>query len=607
MYIISIYSFLRSFMPYQFIELNPNILNNPKIREPQIESYKSIINYFNKQPVQEREVGIILPVGCGKSGVISLIPFALKSKKTLVIAPNLNIADQLYQNFVYSHDNIFYKKCEILKDNFPEPAEIRSDKSNLSDLEEADIVITNIQQLQGSDNKWLEKLDQNFFDLIIFDEAHHNVAETWNNLKQHFPDAKIVNLSATPKRADGQMMAGNIIYTYSIKKAIDKGYVKNLTATQLDPQSLKYVRNDGKEIEVPLEEVIRLGEEDVDFKKSIVTSEKSLNTIVDASIQKLKELREITQEKNLKIIASALNYAHCKQITAAYRAKGYTADYIHSKEDSKHNKRVLKNLNNHDLDVIVQVRKLGEGFDHPYLSVAAIFSVFTNLSPFVQFVGRIMRVIEQNKPNSPLNQGVVVYHAGSNIIGRWSDFQNFSTEDQKYIQNTFLITEHVTISSKDNADKSINNDFIDRIEITNQSSVMVTNINLIDDGLSKNAINQFNKLEQKEVIEIKATRQSTRQAQRKLLDDQIKTQTGHILSTLSEKSEAYTLDKNYVHNNYAFIKSLIDNQVNQLLSIKSNMRHEIGADKIKLALENMDNIVQEILNKLINIKNEINY
>ena len=81
MYIISIYSFLRSFMPYQFIELNPNILNNPKIREPQIESYQSIINYFNKQPVQEREVGIILPVGCGKSGVISLIPFALKSKK----------------------------------------------------------------------------------------------------------------------------------------------------------------------------------------------------------------------------------------------------------------------------------------------------------------------------------------------------------------------------------------------------------------------------------------------------------------------------------------------------------------------------------------------
>lgn len=584
-------------MPYQFIKLNPKILNNPKIRDPQIESYQSIIDYFNKQPAQEREVGIILPVGCGKSGVISLVPFALQSKKTLVIAPNLNIADQLYQNFVYSHDNIFYKKCEILKDNFPEPAEIRSDKSNLSDLQEADIVITNIQQLQGSDNKWLTKLNQNFFDLIIFDEAHHNVAETWNNLKQHFPDAKIVNLSATPKRADGQMMAGNIIYTYSIKRAIDKGYVKNLTATQLDPQSLKYVRNDGEEIEVPLEDVIRLGEEDVCFKKSIVTSEKTLNTIVDASIQKLKELREKTQDGKLKIIASALNYVHCKQIVAAYNAKNFKADYIHSLEKSKHNKSVLKKLNNHDLDVIVQVRKLGEGFDHPYLSVAAIFSVFTNLSPFIQFVGRIMRAIEQNNPNSPLNQGVVVYHAGSNIIDRWTDFQKFSQEDQEYLQKTFFLTEHIAIANKNNSDKSVNNDFTDRVEITNQSSVGIKNINLIDDNSSKNAIKQFNHLQKEEVKNIKATKQNTRQAQRKLLDEQTKTLTSQILFALGETSEAKTLDKSYIYNNYAFIKSQIDKKINKLLDIKSKKRNEIGSDQIKTALDNLEKIKQEIFDE----------
>ena len=32
---------------------------------------------------------------------------------------------------------------------------------------------------------------------------------------------------------------------------------------------------------------------------------------------------------------------------------------------------------------------LGEGFDHPYLSVASVFSIFASLAPFVQFVGRI--------------------------------------------------------------------------------------------------------------------------------------------------------------------------------------------------------------------------
>ena len=85
----------------------------------------------------------------------------------------------------------------------------------------------------------------------------------------------------------------------------------------------------------------------------------------------------------------------------AYRARGRTADFVHSSLDQKNgkaNEQVMTRLEAHELDVIVQVRKLGEGFDHPYLSVAAVFSVFSNLSPFVQFAGRIMRVIKQNSP-----------------------------------------------------------------------------------------------------------------------------------------------------------------------------------------------------------------
>ena len=83
-------------------------------------------------------------------------------------------------------------------------------------------------------------------------------------------------------------------------------------------------------------------------------------------------------------------------------------------------------------DVIVQVRKLGEGFDHPRLAVAAVFSIFANLSPFVQFVGRIMRVIKQNEPDDPINHGVVVFHAGANIARRWTDFQSYTGADQEF-------------------------------------------------------------------------------------------------------------------------------------------------------------------------------
>ena len=92
----------------------------------------------------------------------------------------------------------------------------------------------------------------------------------------------------------------------------------------------------------------------------------------------------------------------------------------------------MERLENHELDVIVQVRKLGEGFDHRYLAVAAVFSIFSNLSPFVQFVGRIMRVVKQDAPGDPVNNGVVVFHAGANVASRWEDFQQYSEADREY-------------------------------------------------------------------------------------------------------------------------------------------------------------------------------
>lgn len=228
-------------------------------------------------------------------------------------------------------------------------------------------------------------------------------------------------------------MTGKIIYSFPIFRAMEAGYIKRIKAVVLNPRTLRYVRNeDGQEVEVDLEEVKRLGEVDADFRRSIVSSQETLTTIVDASIRELEKLRNKTGDKRLKIIASALNQEHCTQIVKAYRERTQRADYIHTKVDGQANKKVLQKLENHELDVIVQVRMLGEGFDHPYLSVAAVFSIYRHLSPFAQFVGRIMRVINQKEPKDPVNQGTVVFHAGCNAAKVWTDFQLFSEADQEY-------------------------------------------------------------------------------------------------------------------------------------------------------------------------------
>lgn len=40
--------------------------------------------------------------------------------------------------------------------------------------------------------------------MIIIDEGHHSTANTWQETINHFHKAKIIKITATPFRADGE-------------------------------------------------------------------------------------------------------------------------------------------------------------------------------------------------------------------------------------------------------------------------------------------------------------------------------------------------------------------------------------------------------------------
>ncbi|ORV21700.1 hypothetical protein AWB98_26975 [Mycolicibacterium conceptionense] len=83
------------------------------------------------------------------------------------------------------------------------------------------------------------------------------------------------------------------------------------------------------------------------------------------------------------------------------------------------------------------MQMLGEGFDHPRLSVAAIFRPFRSLAPYIQFVGRVMRVVQEAAPEHPDNQGHIVSHVGLNNDARWSEFRELDLDDQALVHGTF--------------------------------------------------------------------------------------------------------------------------------------------------------------------------
>lgn len=591
----------------QYVTLRPTVTGNASLREPQIEAYETLTGHDFDAP-EGREVSVVLPVGCGKSGLLALTPFAAQSHRALLVAPNLKIADQLLKDLTPSDPKFFYLKRKVLDSApFPEPAEIRGTSTNVTDLEVADIVVTNIHQLQRAENTWLAKLPADFFDLIMFDEGHHNVAESWDTLRRHFPDARIVNVSATPGRADGRIMAGEIIYSYPISRAVEKGYVKRINGYRLNPTTLHYVRrpDDNTEVEVSLEEVRRLGERDAGFRRSVVSSDATLTTIAEASRQKLSELREKTGEARLKIIAAALNMEHCKQVVAKFRELGLRADFVHSliEGKSKANERVYQRLENHELDVIVQVRKLGEGYDHPYLSVAAVFSIFNNLSPFMQFVGRIMRVIPDVDPFDAVNDGVVVFHVGGNITGVWNDFQEFAEADQEFFAQ--LIDETVVEPLPTREPPPGGGQNAPLPVITGQADIQLENLTLIALSADPDVAQALTVLKEKgidtgvkfdQLQRVQPTKQQTRRSKKTLLDDLVKNEAGKFLAKHSLNRVGRELDR--TRENFVTVKSAIDRRIKTMVPSGATNRKDYTADDCDYLIARLPQIVAAVEEEL---------
>ncbi|MEL7568812.1 MAG: DEAD/DEAH box helicase family protein, partial [Dehalobacterium sp.] len=341
----------------------------------------------------------------------------------LIVGPNVIIAEQLKDYFAYISS--FYEIYGIVQTQpFPVSSVIRGDAADIYDLDNSDVIVTNIQQLNSIRNEWVLELPQNYFDIIIFDEGHHSAARSWQRIRQRFPKTKMVYLTATPVRSDRKVTEGVRVYGYTVAEAITKGYVKRIKALEIKPQRVQY-GNNNESITIEGNDIRVFGETDAGFRRNIVTLATTRDSIVDVSIQELQRMRELTSEPRLKIIAAARNYEHCFEVAEAYKKRGMRVDYIHSEEHEDENREVLSKLKNHELDVIVQVRMLGEGFDHIYLSVAAMFGVFGSITTYVQFIGRIMRAIVPNDPEHPLNTGTVVYHQGGFGPRRWDEFLRF--------------------------------------------------------------------------------------------------------------------------------------------------------------------------------------
>jgi superfamily II DNA or RNA helicase len=407
------------------------IWNNPSLREPQIDGYFAIRDHFHQST---ESCYVQLPVGCGKTGLMGLTPFGISTGRVLIIAPNLTIRDVIRRELNVTDPNCFYIKRNAFKPTAgPFLSELKAG-ANIHDCDAAHIVVANIQQFRGAKNRWYEAFPQDYFHMILVDEGHHNVADTWRRLFDYFDDAKVVSYTATPLRSDGQIASGQRVYRFGYGRSMLMGFISQIDALFVKPREITFTAQ-GETKSYSLEQVVEMKEKDW-FSKGIALSEICNRSIVNASVQQLHQVRQLGAPRQL--IAVACTIRHAAQVAALYREHGLQVEVLHSDTSTlpePERKRIEAALRTGLTDVVVQVGILAEGYDLPTLSVAAVFRPYRSLAPYIQFVGRILRLAAPDTPYSPSNQVYLVSHVGLNDERWWNDFTAFDKDDQEFFRD----------------------------------------------------------------------------------------------------------------------------------------------------------------------------
>ena len=144
---------------------------------------------------------VVLPTGCGKTGVAVLASYVLNATKVLVITPSVTISEQIYDAFCHK-DKMFLLERKIIKAEdkyFCLPSGVRiKNSAAILDCLDFPLMVVNAQGIRGQAIVAIDDIPSDNYDLVIVDEAHHYPAPTWKLLVDHFPNSRRLFLTATP-------------------------------------------------------------------------------------------------------------------------------------------------------------------------------------------------------------------------------------------------------------------------------------------------------------------------------------------------------------------------------------------------------------------------
>lgn len=301
-----------------------------------------------------RKTLLVLPTGCGKTIVFAKVTedCVRKGDRVLILAHRGELLDQAADKL---------KKTTGLNS-----AVEKAGDSCLGSWFR--VVVGSVQTLMRE--KRLKQFPEDYFDTIIIDEAHHCISDSYQKVLQHFPDAHVLGVTATPDRGDmrnlGQYFE-SLAYEYTLPKAIKEGYLTPIKA-----------------LTIPLTiDMSSVSVQAGDFKAS------DIGTALDPYLEGIaQEMKKYCADKKTVVFLPLVKTS--QKFRDILNRHGFQAAEVNG--DSQDRAEILADFESGKYNVLCNSMLLTEGWDCPSVDCVVVLRPTKVRSLYCQMVGRGTRL-----------------------------------------------------------------------------------------------------------------------------------------------------------------------------------------------------------------------
>jgi len=263
-----------------------------------------------------------------------------------------------------------------------------------------DAVFAMVQTLSRENN--LERMPK--VDLIVVDEAHHTIADTYQRIikaaKKANEGVQIVGFTATPNRGDKKGLRDvfdNCSHQIDISTLIREGFLVPPKFFVVDVG----VRDDLQNVRKTVSDF------DMSEVEAIMNKRAINERIVEEWLEKAGERKTI-------VFCSTIQ--HASDLCETFVRYGISADMVTGETPKDDREHILDELAHGETQVVVNVAVLTEGFDAPPVSCVVLTRPCSYKATMVQMVGRGLRTIDQEEFPGVIKTDCIVMDFGTSVL-----------------------------------------------------------------------------------------------------------------------------------------------------------------------------------------------